>query len=82
MSDLSQIDSKGRINIPVKYRKLINIKTGDKLKILVQGNKIILEKIDNPFKKLEQLLKNISFDPEKRLEYEKLLLKDIAKNDN
>ena len=81
MSDSSQIDSKGRINIPIKYRKLMNIKTGDKLKILTQGNKIILEKIDNPFGKLEQLLKHVKFDPTKREEYEKLLYKEFSSDD-
>jgi len=38
------VDSKGRILIPSKIRKMLNIKRGTKLRIDIEGEKIILKR--------------------------------------
>jgi len=40
----SKIDDKGRIIIPIEIRKLLNLKTGEKILFQVQEDKIILRK--------------------------------------
>lgn len=38
------LDPVGRVVIPVEFRNLLNIKPGDPLEILLQGNEIVIKK--------------------------------------
>jgi AbrB family looped-hinge helix DNA binding protein len=44
MNAESKIDDKGRVCIPNEIRKLLNLKTGEKILFQVQEDKIILRK--------------------------------------
>ena len=44
MNAESKIDDKGRICIPSEIRKMLNIKSGEKILFQIQGDKIILRK--------------------------------------
>jgi len=39
-----KVGKKGEIYFPSKFRKMVNLKPGDKVKIRVEGTKIIIEK--------------------------------------
>lgn len=41
--ELAKITSKGQITIPVQIRKKLNLKEGDKVAFITEGNKIVLE---------------------------------------
>ena len=44
MNAESKIDDKGRVCIPIEIRKMLNIKSGEKILFQVQDDKIILRK--------------------------------------
>lgn len=56
--ELAKITSKGQITIPIRIRKELGLKDGDKVVFLKQGNNIIIEnsalialkKVQNAFK--------------------------------
>lgn len=39
-----KVSRKGEIYFPSKFRKMVNLKPGDKVKIRVEGKKIVIEK--------------------------------------
>ncbi len=41
--ELAKITSKGQITIPIQVRKRLNLKEGDKVVFITEGNKIIIE---------------------------------------
>ena len=41
MMDISRVTSKGQITIPMEIRKKLNLKTGDKVVFIEDGDKII-----------------------------------------
>jgi len=41
--ELAKITSKGQITIPIQVRKRLNLKEGDKVAFITEGNRIILE---------------------------------------
>jgi len=61
-----RIDSKGRIVLPKEYREALNIKEGDELVITLRGSKVIIEKSEDPFKVLEEVLGDLTFSRELR----------------
>jgi len=79
MAEVALIDSKGRITLPKEIRRLLEMESGDKLKVIVIGGKIILEKMENPFEILEDLLKDVNFDLTMRAEAEKIALEEAKK---
>ena len=72
----SKIDEKGRVIIPIEIRKLLNIKSGEKIIFQVQDDKIILRKSTsiedfvNKSKIFSEKLKNITKKP---IEFKKML---------
>ena len=44
MNAESKIDDKGRVCIPIEIRKMLNIKSGEKILFQVQDDKIILRR--------------------------------------
>ncbi|MCJ7760315.1 AbrB/MazE/SpoVT family DNA-binding domain-containing protein [Candidatus Bathyarchaeota archaeon] len=73
------VDSKGRITLPKEVRDLLEVGSGDKLKVTVVGDKAILERVENPFEVLENLLKDIKFDLNMRAEAEKMAVEEAEK---
>lgn len=71
----SKIDEKGRICIPIEIRKMLNIKSGEKLLFQVQDDKIILRRAastEDFIKKSEafsEILKKTSKNP---IEFKKI----------
>ena len=41
MMEISKVTSKGQITIPIEIRKKLNLKTGDKVVFIEEGDKII-----------------------------------------
>lgn len=75
MNAESKIDNKGRVCIPNEIRKLLNLKSGEKVLFQVQGDKIILRKsssMEDFIKKSEDFsekLKGITKEP---IEFKKM----------
>lgn len=61
-----RIDSKGRIVLPKEFREALSVKEGDELAITLKGNKVVIEKSEDPFKVLEEILGDLTFDRELR----------------
>ena len=79
MSEVTFIDSKGRITLPKEIRHLLKMDSGGKLKLTVVGDKVILEKIENPFEALENLLKDVKFDLTMRAQAEKMAVEEAKR---
>lgn len=79
VSEVAQVDSKGRITLPKEVRRLVEMGVGDNVMVRVVGNRIILEKVENPFEVLDRLLKDVRFDVEKRHAYENLAIEEAKK---
>ncbi len=73
------VDTKGRITLPKEVRDQIAITPGDQLQVRVVGNRIIMEKIDNPFEILKKILKKVKFDVTRRSKVEELALKEAKR---
>lgn len=48
------VSEKGQLAIPVDIRRKLNIKKGDKLLIIVHGNKVMMEKSDAISKRVKE----------------------------
>ena len=48
--------------LPKEFREALGLREGDELLLSLHGDKIIIEKREDPFKVLEELLEGISFD--------------------
>jgi len=79
MSEVAFVDPKGRITLPKEVRRLLEMESGDKLKVMIVGGKVVLEKVEKPFEVLENLLKDVRFDPTMRAETEKLAIEEAKK---
>ncbi|OLS18627.1 MAG: hypothetical protein HeimC3_49050 [Candidatus Heimdallarchaeota archaeon LC_3] len=64
--------------IPKRIREKINLKENEPVEISLDNDKIIIQRISaDPFKKLSQFGKNITFSKEERKKAEKMLMKQI-----
>ncbi len=55
MSFVVEVDDRGRITIPKRVRD--SLKIGRKVKMKVEGNRIIIEPIEDPLEELTSLVK-------------------------
>ena len=78
MSVRVRMDERGRITLPSSIRSKLGIKPGDELSLTVNGNRIIVEKVGNPFERLASILGDLSFDRRMRLEAEQEAMKDVV----
>ncbi|RLE76688.1 MAG: AbrB family transcriptional regulator [Thermoprotei archaeon] len=72
-----RVDSKGRIVLPKEFRDALNIREGDELVITLRGSKVIIEKSEDPFKVLEEVLGDLTFSRELRKIAEKEALEMV-----
>lgn len=72
-----RIDSRGRIVIPKEFREILKIKGGEELILILKDNKIIVEKAEDPFKVLERILRDLTFNRKLRKVAEKEALRSI-----
>ncbi len=77
-----RVDGKGRITLPKEVREALNIKEGDELIVIVKGGKIILEKIEDPFRTLEKILGDLTFSRELRKIAEEEALKILKRHES
>jgi len=74
----SRVDGKGRIVLPKKVREALNLREGDEVVIILKGGRLILEKAENPFKVIEEILGDLTFSRELRRIAEKEALKVVG----
>lgn len=74
----SRVDGKGRIVLPKKVREALNLREGDEVVIILKGGRLILEKAENPFKVIEEILGGLTFSRELRRTAEKEALKVVG----
>ncbi|RLE61642.1 MAG: hypothetical protein DRN53_05320 [Thermoprotei archaeon] len=72
-----RVDDKGRIVLPKEFRKALDVKEGDELIITLKGSRIVIEKSEDPFKVLEEVLGDLTFSRELRRIAEKEALKEV-----
>ena len=71
------------IVIPKEVRRSLGIKKGQLLRVVSDGEKIIIEPLpDDPFKVFEQILGDFQYSKEDRSKAEKLLLEEVEKDTN
>ncbi len=75
MNAESKIDDKGRICIPSEIRKMLNIKSGEKILFQIQGDTIILRKpssIEDFINKSEAFSKKLKEITKEPIEFQKM----------
>ena len=72
-----RVDKKGRIVLPKEFREALDIREGDELIITLRGSKAIIEKSEDPFKVLEEVLGDLTFSRELRRIAEREALKTM-----
>ena len=75
MNAESKIDNKGRVCIPIEIRKLLNLKSGEKILFQVQDDKIILRKstsMEDFIKKSEDFSEKLKGITKKPIEFKKM----------
>jgi len=76
MSYVVEVDERGRIVIPKKVRD--SLKIGRRVRMKVEGNKIVIEPIEDPLDKLTSLVKGSKLSSDRageigRIAYKRLL---------
>ncbi|MGQ9723379.1 MAG: AbrB/MazE/SpoVT family DNA-binding domain-containing protein [Candidatus Jordarchaeum sp.] len=64
-AELAKVDKKGRILLPARIRRELNIK--NIVEIEVQGKKIIIKPVEDPLNSLEKLVVKGTKDVEKEI---------------
>ncbi len=77
-----RVDERGRIVIPKEIREELGIKVGSELLLDVSGDKIIVKKKYDPFKKLASILGELTFDRSIRRIAEEQAFKELKKRRN
>jgi len=57
-----RVDAKGRILIPKSLRELAGIREGDEVVVNVEDGRIVIEKSEEPWRELGELLGDLTFD--------------------
>jgi len=71
----SKIDDKGRVCIPIEIRKMLNIKSGEKILFQVQDDKIILRRstsMEDFIKKSESFSEKLKKATNHPIEFKKI----------
>ncbi len=73
-----RIDKRGRIVIPREMREKLRIEEGEELEIRLEGDRIVIKKVESPFKVLEDLLGDLTFSRDLRRVAEEEALKEVG----
>jgi len=76
MNAESKIDDKGRVCIPIEIRKMLNLKSGEKILFQVQDDKIILRKstsMEDFIKKSEEFSEKLRGITKEPIEFKKMI---------
>jgi len=73
-----RVDAKGRIVLPKEFREILGIQEGDEVLLSVRGDKLVVEKCGDPFKVLEEVLGDLTFNRSLRKIAEKEALKLVG----
>ena len=74
-----RVGERGRIVLPKDFREALNIREGDELVLTLRGNKVIIEKAEDPFKILEETLGDLTFSRELRRIAEREALESLKR---
>ncbi len=72
------VDSKGRIVLPKKVREKLGLREGDKVVITLEKSGILIKKLEDPEKVLEELLGDLTFSRELRRVAEQQALEEVS----
>jgi AbrB family transcriptional regulator (stage V sporulation protein T) len=75
---IAKVDRRGRVVLPKEIREKANIKEDEEVLISVEGDSIVIRKAEDPFKLLERLLGDLSFDRSLRKVAERQAVKEIS----
>ncbi len=73
-----RIDKRGRIVIPREMREKLRIEEGEELEIRLEGDRIVIKKVESPLKVLEDLLGDLTFSRDLRRVAEEEALKEVG----
>jgi len=74
-----RVDAKGRVLIPKSLRELAGIREGDEVVVSVEGNRLVIEKAEDPWRELAELLGDLTFDRSLRRLAEDAAEKEVRK---
>ena len=57
-----RVDAKGRIVLPKEFREALGIREGDEVLLSIRGGRIVVERCEDPFRVLEEVLGDLTFD--------------------
>lgn len=77
MTKRVRVDRKGRITLPKEFREALGIKEGEDVVLDIKGKRMTIEKAEDPFKVLEEILEGLTFTRELRRRAEEEALEDI-----
>ncbi len=72
-----RVDTRGRIVLPKEVRDALGIREGEELILSIQGSRIILMKSEDPFRKLERIFGDLTFERDLRRLAEKEAMKEV-----
>ena len=72
-----RVDAKGRIVLPKEFREALGIREGDEVLLSIRGGRLVVEKCEDPFKVLEEVLGDLTFDRSLRRVAEKEALRAV-----
>lgn len=75
---IAKVDRRGRVVLPKEIREKVNIKEDEEVLISVEGDSIVIRKAEDPFKLLEKLLGDLSFDRSLREIAERQAMKEVS----
>ena len=72
-----RLDERGRITIPREVRERLGLRPGERLLVRVQGDSIVIRRAKDPFKVIEDILRDLTFDRSLRYEAEEQVLREL-----
>ena len=72
-----RVDGKGRITLPKEVRAALGIKEGEDLLLDIMDGRVVLEKTEDPFKVLSEILGDLTFTRGLRRSAEEEALREV-----
>lgn len=77
---MTRLDKRGRIVIPKEFRRALNIRDGGEVILTLRGDRILVERAEDPFQILAEVLGDLSFDRSLRRAAEEEALKTLEED--